>query len=290
MMPRDVLYFFSAENPEPIVRGRFDQMGGDPERLMILRGSIIGSGDNAIRNPYIKLSDIPLIANAIERSKAVFAIIDPIQAYLGEKVDINRSNETRPILDRLANLGADLNCSMMPNRHGRKNVASKAIYQGLGSIDQSAAARSELGAVFDNGQRAMVHISTNFGGYGDPHGFEIGKDELYGKFRWLESTNLSAASMLGTELPPEEKSRLETAVDFVKEFLNDSAAGVGDDGQMELPKGYRLQKKVVSEARSLGISERTLERAKTHLGIKAEQHDHKWYWKLPGCFWPPPAH
>jgi hypothetical protein len=173
----------------------------------------------------------------------------------------------------------------MPNRHGRKSIAPKAIYQGLGSIDQSAAARSELGAVFEDNQRAMVHVSTNFGPQGDAHGYEIVRPN--GAFHWLESTTLTTATMLQAELTSEDRSKIESAVDFLKQTLNDSRS---KDDQLELPKGYKLAKNVVSEARKIGISERTLERAKERLRVKSEPHDHEWYWKLPGCFWPPHDH
>ena len=55
------------------------------------------------------------IEKAITQNGARLIILDPIQAYMGEKTDMNRANEVRPMFRRLAMLpsvpGAPLSLS-----------------------------------------------------------------------------------------------------------------------------------------------------------------------------------
>ena len=57
---------------------------------------VIDEGDNPLT-----LAD-ERIENAIRENHARLVIIDPLQAFLGANVDMNRANEVRPIFRRLA--------------------------------------------------------------------------------------------------------------------------------------------------------------------------------------------
>ncbi|MGO9606511.1 MAG: AAA family ATPase, partial [Candidatus Binataceae bacterium] len=91
--PADVLYLSVENSPEHVLRPRFDSLGGDASRFHILRGSVTGNGEKAERGG-VRLSDIRLLRDALQRTKARLVIVDPIQSYLGAEVDAHRSNET----------------------------------------------------------------------------------------------------------------------------------------------------------------------------------------------------
>jgi len=72
-------------------------------------------------------------------------VIDPIQAYLG-KIDINRANETRPLMNALKEVAEQCCCANVCIRHPSKpgQGGGKAIHRGLGGVDFIGVARTGL--------------------------------------------------------------------------------------------------------------------------------------------------
>ena len=50
---------------------------------------------------------------AIIQNGARLIILDPIQAYMGEKTDMNRANEVRPMFRRLADVAERTGCFLI---------------------------------------------------------------------------------------------------------------------------------------------------------------------------------
>jgi hypothetical protein len=85
-------------------------------------------------------------------------IIDPLVAYMGGKIDMNRANETRQLMAELASIADAYSCAILMLKHLTKASSDKAIYRGIGSIDLTGACRSVLllGAhANDRSQRAL---------------------------------------------------------------------------------------------------------------------------------------
>jgi archaellum biogenesis ATPase FlaH len=263
--PANVIYFYSAENPEEyVLRPRFDNVEGDSKRLAVLHGSIIGEGDQAYRE-MIHLEDLSILDNALEQTNARLIIGDPLQSYLGSEVDAYRANETRPILDKLARMAQKRKCVLLILRHPTKGSDNKkAIHRGMGSIDFSAAARSELFAGMVEDQRAIVHIKNNVGIRGPVLGYEIDSDN---QFSWVP-TSLTAEQVFTPEPDEEERSCLGEALDFLRQQLEDEP---------------QPQKALVIEARKHGISWATVRRAKDKLKVQSRRQDANspWFWELP---------
>ena len=89
-LPVDVLYLSVENSPEHVVRPRFDLLGGNAKRFHILRGSVVGEGKRATRGS-VKLSDIKMLHESMDKTDARLVIVDPIQSYLGAEVDAHRS-------------------------------------------------------------------------------------------------------------------------------------------------------------------------------------------------------
>ena len=77
-------------------------------------------------------TDFPLsmldhrIGEAIEKTHAQLMILDPMQAYLGEKVDMNRANEVRTVMKGLTKVANQTGCAI----HGMYlNLRRLVIYQ-----------------------------------------------------------------------------------------------------------------------------------------------------------------
>ena len=130
----------------------------------------------------------------------------------------------------------------------------KAIYRGIGSIDFAAACRSVLmaGCDPDNEQkRGVVQIKSNLAPMGKAIGFELRE----GGFYWTGESDLTWQRILSAE-DTDGKSAIDEAADFLRDELA--------DGPVEA-------KQVFSDAKSLGIYERTLNRAKSKLRITSKR-------------------
>ena len=84
------------------------------------------------------------IQKAIVEKKAKLLILDPIQAYLGGKMDMNRANEARDMTKHLGQVAERTGCAIVLIGHMNKNSGGKVAYRGMGSIDFFAVARSVL--------------------------------------------------------------------------------------------------------------------------------------------------
>lgn len=249
--PGSVLYITVENSPAHVLRPRFDAQRGDAERLTVMRGTVIQDGERETQG-LINLADTEQIEAAIRESHAQLVVIDPLQSFLGASVDIHRSNETRPILDGLSRIAEKFNCAILIVRHLSKGQSGRAIHRGLGSIDITGAARSEIVAAphpSDPACRIMAHAKANLGKCGDSREFTISDD---GQFRWGAKSDLTANDLLASEVSGAERSALDEAVDFVKEAL--------DGGPMP-------SNDLKAKAKQIGISQATLRRAQSRLKV-----------------------
>ena len=66
------------------------------------------------------------IEKAITQNGARLIILDPIQAYMGEKTDMNRANEVRPMFRRLADVAERTGCAVILIGHLQQSWAGGA--------------------------------------------------------------------------------------------------------------------------------------------------------------------
>jgi len=247
--PHDVVYLSIENSPEYSVRPRFDSLEGNPDRIHVLQGAVTGEGPKA-RREGVRLSDIPLLESAIKQTNARFLVVDPIQSFLGGEVDMHRSNETRPVMDGLGMLVQKYGVCLLILRHFAKSTAGSAINRGLGSIDLTGAARTEMHAGKRDDQSVLAHAKSNIGPFGKSLGYQI-RD---GEFRWTGESSVTADDLASTGAMTEED---RDAASEASECLTDILRG-----------GPKLSSEVLTEAKEQGFSERVIRRAKVKLGVK----------------------
>ena len=84
------------------------------------------------------------LESLMQQLKPRLVILDPLQAYFGDDVDMHRANEVRPVMSYLAKLAEEYHAAILLIGHMNKMQGGKSLYRGLGSIDLTAAARSVL--------------------------------------------------------------------------------------------------------------------------------------------------
>jgi hypothetical protein len=265
--PINVLYLSVENAPAEVVRPRFDSLCGNPAHFYLLSGSV-STRDGEAQHGAISLADVTLLDRALEETGAKLVIVDPIQSYLGAKLDLHRSNETRPVMDGLAKLAEKRGCAIVLLRHLSKQSGGKAIFRGLGSIDLTGAVRSEMlaGSLPDDPQaRALVHIKNNLGAYGPTLGYSIDSE---GCFAWTGRSEITADQMLDAPSNPQDRSALEDARQWLNDFLS---------------TGNKEQQECHEKSREAGISYATLRRAKDALRVRSYKAamSGPWLWALP---------
>lgn len=250
--PVNVIYQTAEDGLADTVKPRLESAGADCTRIMVIDES----------DKSLSMAD-ERIEEALKTTNAKLLILDPIQAYLGGGMDMNRANEARDMTKRLGALAEKYKCAIVLIGHMNKAGGTKAAYRGIGSIDFYAVARSVLLVGRIEGEpdkRAMVQIKNNLAAFGHSKAFELSEDG----FRWIGDYEITADEVLGGIAPKVNKQDRATAL------------------LKEMAENHRMlpSKEIEEAAREENISKRTLENAKHELGIKAKKMNDVWYWVL----------
>jgi len=143
----------------------------------------------------------------------------------------------------------------------------KSQYRGLGSIDIFAAARSVMTVGrfdADENMRAMVHNKSNLASAGVPQAF--GLDPING-FCWLGECDTSIDELLNGKKGNKPENQFVKASWLIEKSLMNSTAVAAAD--------------IIQAAEEQGISEKTLKRAKSELGVISVKKNGRWFWQMP---------
>lgn len=203
------------------------------------------------------------VEQAISETGARVMILDPVQAYVGTGVDMNRANEVRTVLAQLSRIAEKYKCAMILVGHLNKAQGTKSQYRGLGSIDFQAAARSVLivGRVKEKPEvRVMAHEKSSLAPEGEPVAFELSADN---GFRWLGHYDISIDDLL-SGVSREKKSDL--AEKLIRDCLSD---------------GRYPQQALMDKAKRMDISKRIIDEVKKCLNVRSVKDGNQWFWQLP---------
>lgn len=250
--PVNVIYQTEGDGLADTVKPRLELAGADCERIIV-----IDESDKSLSMVDERLEQ------AIVRTGARLLILDPIQAYLGGGMDMNRANEARDMTKKLGALAEKTKCAIILIGHMNKASGNKAAYRGMGSIDFFAVARSVLlvGRVEgESNTRAVVQIKNNLAAFGHPKAFALSEDG----FKWLGDYEITVDEVLGGITP--KANKMEQAKQMLRELAETQSAVLSNE--------------IFDRANELGISKRTLENAKKELGVQTRKINNAWYWEL----------
>lgn len=167
--PFNVIYQTAEDGLGDTIKPRLIEAGADENMVL----NIIEDTDP------LSLSD-ERIEKAITETGARLMILDPIQGYIGEDVDINRANEIRMVLKKVAAVADRTGCAIVLVGHLNKAKGASSQYRGLGSIDFRAAARSVLlvGRLRkEPNVRIIVHDKSSLAPEGKSMAFNLGNEQ-----------------------------------------------------------------------------------------------------------------
>ena len=207
MEPFNVIYQTAEDGLGDTVKPRLIEAGADLDRVLVIDDSDV----------QLTLSD-ERIEKAIIENNARLVIIDPIQAYLGADVDMNRANEVRPIFMRLGQVAQRTGCAILLIGHLNKAAGMQSLQRGLGSIDIAAAVRSVMfiGKLkHDPTMRILTHEKSSLAPPGVSLAFSLGDE---GGFRWVGEYDITADEML-SGIEPQRETKTQQAKDLICTLL-----------------------------------------------------------------------
>ena len=240
MEPFNVIYQTAEDGLGDTVKPRLIEAGADLDRVLVIDDSEV----------QLTLSD-ERIEKAIVENNARLVIIDPIQAYLGADVDMNRANEVRPIFMRLGQVAQRTGCAILLIGHLNKAAGMQSLQRGLGSIDIAAAVRSVMfiGKLKHNPtMRILTHEKSSLAPPGASLAFSLGDE---GGFRWVGEYDITADEML-SGIEPQRETKTQQAKDLICALLAGGKQVLSED--------------IDKAALERGIPGRTVRDAKRELG------------------------
>lgn len=240
MEPFNVIYQTAEDGLGDTVKPRLIEAGADLDRVLVIDDSDV----------QLTLSD-ERIEKAIIENNAKLVIIDPIQAYLGADVDMNRANEVRPIFMRLGQVAQRTGCAILLIGHLNKAAGMQSLQRGLGSIDIAAAVRSVMfiGKLkHDPTMRILTHEKSSLAPPGASLAFSLGDE---GGFRWVGEYDITADEML-SGIEPQRETKTQQAKDLICALLAGGKQVLSED--------------IDKAALERGIPGRTVRDAKRELG------------------------
>ena len=270
--PGVVLYQTRENDYESDVLNRLNLMMANLDNIfMIDDRDVDGNGFP------LSLSDGRIEA-AMETYHPELVIFDPIQSFIGDKVDFHRANEIRPILDKLIDLAKIYNCVVILVAHLNKNSTASALDRILGSSDFRNAARSIIIVGSDPNApdwpdtRVMVQAKNSLCKPGRSIRYHI--DNMFGvAIDGLCDIDEDAIVTKPVEMQTRNKPAvtLTRAIELLDGLLGDT--------------GYCTREAIDELQESEGISEGTLSKARNELGIKSfsigQPPNRKTWWLSP---------
>ncbi|HYF16159.1 MAG TPA: AAA family ATPase [Phycisphaerales bacterium] len=251
--PASVVFLSAEDDPHDTIVPRLKLAGADLSRVVFVEGVRDGDGRGECLSLDRHAAALDRLVRSIDRPRLI--VVDPVSAYLGE-ADGNSNGQVRSLLRELAEIGMRHGCAVVCvthlNKGGSANATSqKAIYRLMGSLAFTAAARAVyfVRALPGENERALALVKSNLQMNRGVMTYRVGE-------RGIEWTSVNASLSIAQVEEEDDNtlSAVEEAANFLREALGDgpvSAAQLRED------------------ARAVGISEASIERARRMIGARA---------------------
>ena len=243
--PQRVLIISAEDGIGQIIKPKMEVLNADMSRIAAF-------DEGFVLNPKM----VERISLAVKEFDVAVVFLDPIVAYIGGGMDMNRANETRAVLTELDKLSKVHNIAVVGVHHVKKAGQAISQHRALGSVDFVNGVRSVvLVDITKTGQYFMSHVKSNWARKGPNIAYDFTGDA----FQWG-----------GTyEVDPLDTHELShTPRGFARSFL-----------VAQLRNGPVASTRLMDMAKLEGLTERTLNRAKKGVAHSVQRNG-MWYWEL----------
>ena len=254
--PFNVIYQTAEDGLGDTIKPRLMAAGADLTKVFIIDD----------REEPLSLID-QRIEKVIRQRHVKLCVIDPLQAFLGAKVDMNRANEVRPIFMQLGQVAERTGCAFLLIGHLNKSAGMQSLTRGLGSVDIAASVRSIMfvGKLKqDPDVRILTHEKSSLAPPGSSLAFSLGSEE---GFHWIGEYEITSDELLDGAQPKRE-NKTSTAQALLRTMLADGK--------------QLLSEELERAALEKGIPSRTLRLAKQKMGAELQwkilENHKKVYW------------
>lgn len=208
--PFNVLYQTAEDGIADTIKPRLVKCGADMTRVRFINED----------EKQLSMTD-DRIEKAIRQNNVRLMIMDPIQAYLGANVDMNRANEIRPLFRHLSTIAERTGCAIVLIGHLNKSSGSQSDYRSLGSIDIAAAVRSilfveKVEKEKEQDIRVVYQQKDSLAKKENPVAFSLGEEGL----KWLGEYDISIEDLLMGKAGTKKETKLEKAQKLILELLS----------------------------------------------------------------------
>lgn len=228
--PGNVL-ILSVEDDMGQLRGKLEDSGADMRRIYFFdqKRFYETSADGC----SVTFND-PSIEATVRAQHIDLVVFDPFQCFLGAGVDMNKANQTRPVLAKLANMADVTRSAVLILAHNSKGPQRTALMRSIGSVDIVGAMRSVL-SVGDNPDyegskvdKICVHVKSNNAPKGRSFAYRIDdSDDSRGGVKWVGYTDHTEEDLM--TVVTRKKSGVsydaEPVVAVLRKFITDNPAG-----------------------------------------------------------------
>jgi putative DNA primase/helicase len=268
----NVVILSAEDSAADTIVPRLIAAGADRNRVHLINA--VQEGEKGRRSFNLQ-SDLALLEEKIrEIGDVALVIIDPISSYMG-KADSHKNSEVRGVLEPASEMAERLDVAILSITHFSKSGSgntTKALDRFIGSIAFVGAPRAAFAVIQDadnDGRILLLHAKNNMAPkpqglayrpmqtiVGEPGQGIVAAYVLFD----TEPVRMSADEALRATDGGGEKAAATEAEEFLREKLS--------QGPVQAKEGE-------DDARALGITPRTLKRARKKLGVIAEKVDFK---------------
>ena len=225
--------------------------GADIDRVASIGGS------------FLTINDVRL-QRAVKELDAKILVIDPLQNFF--ESDMTNAQSVRRELDAIGRFAVETGCAVILIGHFTKKETSEAQYQGMGSADLAAIARSIL-HVRRMSERSPLRfirqVKCNIAPEGEDFGFEL---VGLGTVKWIGPIDADETEELEIEVKTSRSTKLNAAMDYLYTLLENNDLNSLD---------------AMEQMKAQGFSTATIRRAKQELGVKSvRMPSQNWAWRL----------
>lgn len=270
--PRGVVWLSAEEDTGAVIRPRMRLMGADLARVIVL--------DPEHGASFTLPDGIELLEEQVVQAGAGMVVIDSGPAFMDKGLKVNDENDVRKMLRPLMAMAERNTALVLLLAHMNKGSGTPGQRVMGGSAWRNAPRLVMMVGVpdkqhpSDTNDRIVLVEKTNLGRFPDAVGFQIvpfcDEPDL-ADIHWTgEVGGVSPADIIQGAVDKEERSAVEEAMAWLSEELS--------EGPME-------SKDVFKRANIQKISDATLKRAKSRLGIEPKKVGFgsfgRWEWELP---------